>query len=104
MIKLNNTKSAELENVVIDGQLCLSVSKRQNAWVAEIVGTHPVYKLDRKFIDEDESGAGWKAWNLEENKIYCINPNTSKKEQLFVTVENEELIELSKEQVEEMFK
>lgn len=104
MIKLNNTKSAELENVVIDGQLCLSVSKRQNAWVAEIVGTHPVYKLDRKFIDEDESGAGWKAWNLEENKIYCINTNTSKKEQLFVTVENEELIELSKEQVEEMFK
>lgn len=104
MIKVNNTKSAELENAVIDGQLVLAVSKRQNAWVAEIVGTHPTYKLDRKFIEEDDKGAGWKAWDLEENKIYCINPNANKKDQYFVKLENGELNELTKLQVEEMVK
>lgn len=100
MIKVNNTTSSDLENVVIDGQLVLATSKRQKAWVAEIVGTHPTYKLDRKFIDADESGAGWKAWNLEENKIYCV---CESKTQYFVKVENEALVELTKNEVEEMF-
>lgn len=104
MINVNNTNSSELENVVVDGQLCLSASKRQPVWVAEIVGTHPVYKLDRKFINEDESGAGWKAWNLEENKIYCINPSANKKDQYFVVLVDGTLNELTKGQVEEMVK
>ena len=42
MINVNNTNSVELENVVVDGQLCLSASKRQPVWVVEIVGD--VYK------------------------------------------------------------
>lgn len=100
MIKVNNTTSSDLKNVVIDGQLVLATSKRQRAWVAEIVGTHPKYKLDRKFIDADESGAGWAAWDLEEDKIYCI---CETKEQHFVKVENETLVELTKNEVEEMF-
>ncbi|QGH03525.1 hypothetical protein [Streptococcus dysgalactiae] len=100
MIKVNNTTSNDLGNVVIDGQLVLATSKRQRAWVAEIVGTHPKYKLDRKFIDADENGAGWVAWNLEEEKIYCI---CESKEQYFVKVENETLVELTKKEVEEMF-
>lgn len=33
-------------------------------WIAEITGTHPVYKLDRKFIN------GQKTVKLENDKIY----------------------------------
>lgn len=104
MIKVNNTKSPDLDNVVVDGQLCLSVSKRQPAWVAEVTGTHPIYKLNRSFIEATESDAGWKAWELEENKIYCINLNANKKEQHFLTLVDGVLNELTKEQVEEMVK
>lgn len=100
MIKVNNTTSSDLGNVVIDGQLVLATSKRQRAWVAEIVGTHPKYKLERNFIDADENGSGWVAWNLEEEKIYCI---CESKEQYFVKVENETLVELTKKEVEEIF-
>lgn len=99
MIKVNKTTSAELDNVVVDGQIVLTTSKRKEAWVAEIVGTHPTYKLDRKFIDEDDKGAGWKAWDLEEGKIYCL---CEAKEQYFVTLKNGELNELTKKQVEEL--
>lgn len=100
MIKVNNTTSSDLENVVIDGQLVLATSRRHKAWVAEVVGTHPTYKLDRKFIDEDDKGAGWKAWDLKENKIYCV---CETKDQYFVTLKNEELKELTKAEVEAMF-
>lgn len=100
MIKVNNTTSSDLEHVVIDGRLVLATSRAKRAWVAEVVGTHPIYKLNRKFIDEDDNGIGWKAWNLEENKIYCV---CETKEQYFVTLKNGELNELTKKEVEAMF-
>ncbi|CRR08301.1 TPA: hypothetical protein SVB51_001866 [Streptococcus equi subsp. equi] len=100
MIKANNTTHTELENVVVDGKLMLATSNRQPAWAAEIVGTHPIYKLNRKFIDADDKGPGWKAWDLEEGKIYCIFEYS----QHFVKVENETLVELTKKEVEEIVK
>lgn len=39
-------------------------NRKQKTWVARIVGTHPVYKLERKFINPVQYGEF--TWELEE--------------------------------------
>lgn len=101
-MKLNVT-SWEMEQAIVNDTIELSYSKRQGVWVAEITGTHPTYKLDRKFIEADEDNGTVKTWKIEEGKIYCICPSTKYKDQYFVKLENGELNELTKHQVEEIF-
>lgn len=43
----------------------LRVNKRNKTWVAAIVGTHPVYKLDRKFISAVSYGPSEWEWELK---------------------------------------
>lgn len=45
-------------------------NRKQKTWVARIVGTHPVYKLDRRFVNASEGYT----WELEEG-IYEVCEN-----------------------------
>ena len=103
MIKVNVT-SWEVEKRIVDGKIEMSYSKRQGAWVAEIVGTHPTYKLDRKFIYANEDDGSFKTWEIKENVIYCICPSTKYKDQYFVKLENNELNEYTQAEIIEMVK
>lgn len=49
-------------------------NRKQKTWVAQIVGTHDIYKLDRKFISSDSWGST--VWTLG-NGVYdvCENGN-----------------------------
>jgi len=47
-------------------------NRKQKTWVAKIVGTHPVYKFDRKFVNSVNYGEY--TWELEEG-IYDICEN-----------------------------
>lgn len=98
-----NVTSFEMEKAIVDGKIEMPYSNSQRVWVAEIVGTHPTYKLDRKFIEADEDDGYLKTWEIEEGKVYCICPSTKYKEQYFVKLENGILNELTKKEVEEMF-
>lgn len=98
-----NVTSFEMEKAIVEGKIEMPYSNSQNVWVAEIVGTHPVYKLNRQFIDADEDTNGVKTWEIAEGKVYCICPSTKYKEQYFVKLENGILNELTKNEVEEMF-
>ena len=100
----NKVTSWEMEKAIVGETIEMPYSKRQGAWVAEIVGTHPVYKLDRKFVDAKEDDGAVKTWEIEENKIYCICPSTKTKEQYFVKLENGVLNEFTKSEIEEMVK
>ncbi|WP_243096374.1 hypothetical protein [Streptococcus dysgalactiae] len=99
----NNVTSFEVEKAIVDGKIEMTYSKRQGVWVAEIVGTHPTYKLDRKFIEADEDDGYLKTWEIEEGKVYCICPSTKYKDQYFVKLEKGTINELTKKEVEEMF-
>ncbi|ABN10836.1 TPA: hypothetical protein VNQ84_000408 [Streptococcus pyogenes] len=98
-----NVTSFEMEKAIVEGKIEMAYSKRQGAWVAEIVGTHPTYKLDRKFIEADEDDGYLKTWEIEEGKVYCICPSTKYKDQYFVKLEKGTINELTKKEVEEMF-
>ncbi|SQF14007.1 Uncharacterised protein [Streptococcus pyogenes] len=98
-----NVTSFEMEKAIVDGKIEMPYSNSQKVWVAEIVGTHPVYKLNRQFIDADEDTTGVKTWEIEEGKVYCICPSTKYKEQYFVKLEKGTINELTKKEVEEMF-
>lgn len=62
-------------------------TKKCRTWLAQIVGTHPVYKLDRKFLVKD--------WDDEYgNKVFCLNDGyyesfNGKRKQLFKVVGGE---------------
>lgn len=47
-------------------------NRKQKTWVARIVGTHPVYKFERKFVNPE--GWGSTEWRLEEGTYeFCEN-------------------------------
>ena len=101
---INNTTSWEMEKAIVDGKIEMPYSKRQGVWVAEIVGTHPTYKLDRKFVDASEDDGAIKAWEIKENVIYCVCPSTKTKEQYFIKLENNELNEYTQAEIIETVK
>lgn len=57
-------------------------NRRQKTWVAAIVGTHPVYKLARKFVNPDQYGST--TWTLKSG-IYEICENGNR---YFIVVKN----------------
>ncbi len=50
----------------------LSGSRKHKTWVAEITGTHPQYKFNRKFIDAWDEWSGGKEFKLFTGKYYEI--------------------------------
>jgi hypothetical protein len=40
-----------------------------NQWMAQIVGTHPKYKLDRRFLEADRAEWGKRGWAAKEYHI-----------------------------------
>lgn len=73
-------------------------SRKHKSWVGKIVGTHPQYGLDRKWINpqEDENIKG-KFFTLEEGCIYDVNCAQSGRK--YVTVKACEVVELSQNEV-----
>ncbi|MGT2811838.1 hypothetical protein [Streptococcus minor] len=104
MATVTNVTSWEMEKAIVNGKIEMPYSKRQGAWVAEIVGPHPTYKLDRKFIDAKEDDGFFKIWEIKENVIYCICPSIKYKEQYFVKLENNELKEYTQAEIIDMVK
>lgn len=100
--KLDKNVSYQVERALSqkDGQIVLSYSKRQPAWFAEVTGLDPKYILARKFIEADEEGGIWKAWDLEDNKIYCFKES---REQYYFAIKDGMVTEYTRKQVAEMF-
>ncbi|WP_068783195.1 hypothetical protein [Paenibacillus phocaensis] len=62
-------------------------TKKCRTWLAKIVGTHPVYKLDRKFLMQDgETEYGRKVFKLSDGYYESFN---GKRRQLFKVVDGE---------------
>jgi len=47
-------------------------SRKHKSWIAEIAGTHPKWKLDRKFIDAVDENMMDKTFELENGKVYEV--------------------------------
>ncbi|WP_160037332.1 MULTISPECIES: hypothetical protein [unclassified Paenibacillus] len=62
-------------------------TKKTKTWVAEITGTHPVYKLARKFLNKDwDNEYGEKVFRLNDGFYEFFN---GKRKQLFQVVDGE---------------
>lgn len=60
-------------------------TRRQKTWVAAIIGSHPTYKLDRKFVNSYEVDKfGDKVYRLE-NGLYELQNH---KQRMFIEVSN----------------
>lgn len=79
--------------------LTLTTSKRQKAWLAEIVGTDEKYTFNRKFLNASEDGGRWLDFKLEDGKLYCWKEYD---EQQFGVVEGGKLYEISKQDTLEL--
>lgn len=102
-----NDQANKLWSNVLDGMVfglgdVIRMPKRY--WVAEITGTHPVYKLDRKFLNgkvdyKDSSSTANRGvfynYVLESGKIYEVSKPTSWKSthRFFAIVSNSGEIE-----------
>ena len=58
------------------------------------------YILARKFIEADEEGGIWKAWDLEDNKIYCFKES---REQYYFAIKDGMVTEYTRKQITKMF-
>ena len=75
-------------------------SNKYRCWVAEITGLDKQYGFDRNFTNPAKIEGNYKYYELEEDKIYnYLNHN----QQHFVKVQNSKLIEITKEEIKEMF-
>lgn len=62
-------------------------SKKTKTWVAKIVGTHPIYKLSREFINKDwDNEYGEKVFRLSDGYYEFFNGS---RKQLFKVVAGE---------------
>lgn len=77
-----------------------SGSRKYKSWVAEIVGTHPQWKFDRKFIEPAREGWTEKEYELNEGKVYEVC-NAGERE--FVKVENGKVEYLGQDEVTAIF-
>jgi len=73
-------------------------------WVAEIVDFHPTYKFNRQFLNAEKDWSssgrtGWSYFELVEGRVYEVNEPY--RGRWFVQVVNGEIVELTKEDVEE---
>lgn len=69
---------------------------RKGLWVAEIVGTHPKFKLERRFLKEDYIEDNSRVFLLYDG-IYDIK--YSNKGRMFVKVENGNIEDISYDEV-----
>lgn len=73
-------------------------SRNHKSWAAEVVGTHPRWKLERKFIESEPTPYREKVFILEEGKIYEICDGGDRE---FVTVVNGEVVYIEYQNVVE---
>src|SRR5690625_2296264 len=71
-------------------------SRNHKSWCAEIVGTHPRWKFERKFIESEPTQYREKVFVLEEGKIYEVCDGGYRE---FVTVVNGEIVYLNSKDV-----
>lgn len=77
-----------------------SGSRKYKSWVAEIVGRHPKFNFERKFIEPAREGWTEKEYELAEGKVYEVC-NVGERE--FVKVENGKVEYLGQDEVTAIF-
>ncbi len=76
-------------------------SNKYRCWVAEITGTDAKYGLAREFLNPVEAKQNSKTYRLEEGKYYNYLENNK---QYFVKVEDGELIEMTRDEMMDLFR
>lgn len=77
----------------------LEGSRKHKSYIAEVVGDHPIYKIERKFISEQHENLRIKYAYLENGKVYEIQEAGDRE---YVKVENGQMVEISKDEVVEL--
>lgn len=78
----------------IDGAVAqITDSRKHKGYLAKIVGTHPVYKLDRKFVDTYEV-SGCKYADIKEDGLYEFCTSKINKDRYYLVVDNGTITEV----------
>ncbi|HEM3871193.1 TPA: hypothetical protein ACIRGN_001767 [Streptococcus suis] len=78
----------------IDGAVAqITDSRKHKGYLAKIVGTHPTYKLDRKFVDTYEV-SGCKYADINGDGLYEFCTSKINKDRYYLVVENETITEV----------
>ncbi|HEM6302174.1 TPA: hypothetical protein U2D09_000336 [Streptococcus suis] len=86
-------KSHEV-NGFIDGAVAqITDSRKHKGYLAKIVGTHPTYKLDRKFVDTYEV-SGYKYADIKEDGLYEFCTSKLNKDRYYLWVNNDVITEV----------
>ncbi|HEM5460997.1 TPA: hypothetical protein U1628_000211 [Streptococcus suis] len=86
-------KSHEVKGF-IDGAVAQIIDTRKHkGYLAKIVGTHPIYKLDRKFVDTYEV-SGYKYADIKEDGLYEFCTSKLNKDRYYLWVNNDVITEI----------
>ena len=94
-------KSYEV-NEFIEGKVAqITDSRKHKGYLAKIVGTHPAYKLDRKFVDTYEV-SGYKYADIKEDGLYEFCTSKVNKDRYYLLVDNDVITEIDYRQALEI--
>ena len=86
----------------IDGAVAqITDSRKHKGYLAKIVGTHPTYKLDRKFVDTYEV-SGYKYADIKEDGLYEFCTSKLNKDRYYLLVDNDDITEIDYRQALEI--
>ena len=86
-------KSYEV-NEFIEGKVAqITDSRKHKGYLAKIVGTHPTYKIDRKFVDTYEV-SGYKYADIKEDGLYEFCTSKANKDRYYLLVDNDAITEI----------
>lgn len=105
IIRVKNGEIQEIEYAEVKKKLAHNLgiyieisegSRNHKSYIAEIVGEHERWGMDRKFVSGNNESKGVKYAHLEDGKVYEIQEDGERK---YVHVENEKVKEIAKEEV-----